>query len=220
MKIVLQRVAEASVSIDGEVKAAIGRGLCVLVGVEKGDTEEEAGTLARKTAELRIFPDAAGKMNLSVIDVGGEDPSGDQGYQYSFLPALSVDGASTPNHPSQVTIYPSQITNYGSHDSTALTIVEIGLETLADPLLAAPTYRVVGRRIWTGACQACLYGELRALVELWQPSRIVIDATGIGAGLASFLGKAFPAQGRPFIFSQKKLIGFRRSGGKLSLGFH
>jgi D-tyrosyl-tRNA(Tyr) deacylase len=72
MKIVLQRVAEASVSIDGEVKAAIGRGLCVLVGVEKGDTEEEAGTLARKTAELRIFPDAAGKMNLSVIDVGGE----------------------------------------------------------------------------------------------------------------------------------------------------
>jgi len=72
MKIVLQRVKEAFVEVDGRVVGKIGQGLCLLVGVEKGDGENEAGTLARKVTGLRIFPDARGKMNLSVIDVGGE----------------------------------------------------------------------------------------------------------------------------------------------------
>ncbi len=72
MKIVLQRVSEAGVEIEGRAVARIGRGLCLLVGVEKGDTEGEAESLARKAVELRIFPDGEGKMNLSVLDVGGE----------------------------------------------------------------------------------------------------------------------------------------------------
>ena len=72
MKIVLQRVSEAAVEIDGQAVARIGRGLCLLVGVEKGDTEGEAGRLARKAAELRVFPDGEGKMNLSVLDISGE----------------------------------------------------------------------------------------------------------------------------------------------------
>ncbi len=71
MKIVLQRVTEAEVRVEGRVVGRIGRGLCLLVGVEKGDTEAVAETLARKAAELRIFPDAAGKMNLSAAEVGG-----------------------------------------------------------------------------------------------------------------------------------------------------
>ncbi len=72
MKIVLQRVREARVDVDGRTTARIGRGLCLLVGVEKGDGEEDAERLARKTVELRIFPDAEGKMDLALPDAGGE----------------------------------------------------------------------------------------------------------------------------------------------------
>ena len=72
MKIVLQRVKEARVDVEGRTAGRIGRGICLLVGVERGDTEADAEYLARKCAELRIFPDAAGKMNLSVVETAGE----------------------------------------------------------------------------------------------------------------------------------------------------
>jgi D-tyrosyl-tRNA(Tyr) deacylase len=72
MKIVLQRVKEARVEVDGRTVGRIGRGVCLLVGVEKGDTESDAEALAKKTVELRIFPDAEGKMNLSLSAAGGE----------------------------------------------------------------------------------------------------------------------------------------------------
>ena len=72
MKIVLQRVKEARVDVEGKTVGRIGRGLCLLVGVEKGDREEDAQYLAKKTVELRTFPDAQGKMNLSLAEVGGE----------------------------------------------------------------------------------------------------------------------------------------------------
>jgi len=72
MKIVLQRVKEASVAVDGRTVGRIGRGVCLLVGVEKGDGEPDAEFLARKAVELRVFPDADGKMNLSLGDIGGE----------------------------------------------------------------------------------------------------------------------------------------------------
>jgi D-aminoacyl-tRNA deacylase len=72
MRIVLQRVHEASVEAEGRVAGRIGRGICLLVGVERGDSEADAARLAAKAVELRIFPDAAGKMNLSLADVGGE----------------------------------------------------------------------------------------------------------------------------------------------------
>jgi len=71
MKALLQRVSEAGVEIAGEVVGAIGRGLVVLFCAEPGDREADANALARKIAKLRIFADAAGKMNLSVLDVGG-----------------------------------------------------------------------------------------------------------------------------------------------------
>jgi D-tyrosyl-tRNA(Tyr) deacylase len=72
MKIVLQRVKEASVSVQEKVVGNIEEGVCLLVGIEKGDEEEDARYLARKIAELRIFPDAEGKMNLSLFDVRGD----------------------------------------------------------------------------------------------------------------------------------------------------
>jgi len=72
MRIVIQRVSNASVSINGTVRSTIGRGLLVLVGVERGDSETDARWLADKTATLRIFPDNEGVMNRSVTDIGGE----------------------------------------------------------------------------------------------------------------------------------------------------
>jgi D-tyrosyl-tRNA(Tyr) deacylase len=71
MKILVQRVSQASVSVDGEVVGRIGLGLVGLVGVAQGDTEEDARYLVDKTVNLRIFPDEAGKFNRSLVDAGG-----------------------------------------------------------------------------------------------------------------------------------------------------
>jgi D-tyrosyl-tRNA(Tyr) deacylase len=71
MRAVIQRVSEASVTVDGKVTGAIGKGLLVLLGVGHADTEAAAQALAAKIVKLRIFSDAEGKMNLSVQDVGG-----------------------------------------------------------------------------------------------------------------------------------------------------
>ena len=71
MKIVVQRVTQASVEIAGRMHAAIGKGMVVLLGVEKGDSEADADFLAKKIAELRMFEDADGKMNLPASEVGG-----------------------------------------------------------------------------------------------------------------------------------------------------
>lgn len=72
MRAVLQRVSQARVEVDGQTVGAIGRGLLVLLGVEQGDKAQDAELLAKKNAELRLFEDDAGKMNLSVEDIGGE----------------------------------------------------------------------------------------------------------------------------------------------------
>jgi D-tyrosyl-tRNA(Tyr) deacylase len=68
----VQRVTEADVSVSGQSVGAIGRGILALIGVERGDGEAEAQRLADKVLAYRIFPDAAGKMNLSLSDIGGE----------------------------------------------------------------------------------------------------------------------------------------------------
>lgn len=72
MKIVLQRVSQASVEVKGRVVGRITRGICLLIGIEKGDTTEDADFLAAKVTGLRIFPDSEDKMNLSLADAGGE----------------------------------------------------------------------------------------------------------------------------------------------------
>lgn len=71
MRAVVQLVAEAHVDVDGERVAAIERGFLVLLGVKRGDTPDDAAFLARKVANLRVFPDDAGKMNRSLGDVEG-----------------------------------------------------------------------------------------------------------------------------------------------------
>ena len=72
MRVVIQRVLEASVTIDGKVRSSIGPGLLVLLGVGPDDGQEDVDWLVRKVAGLRIFDDEAGVMNRSVVEVGGE----------------------------------------------------------------------------------------------------------------------------------------------------
>lgn len=72
MKALLQRVTKGSVESEGQLTGTIGKGLVVLLGVENGDTDKDLDYLVEKSINLRIFDDADGKMNLSLLDVGGE----------------------------------------------------------------------------------------------------------------------------------------------------
>jgi len=72
MRLVIQRVTHASVTVDGQIVGRCGAGLCILIGVKVGDTQAEAKWLANKAANLRVFEDAEGKMNLSLLDMKGE----------------------------------------------------------------------------------------------------------------------------------------------------
>lgn len=72
MRAVVQRVTDADVSVDDKITGAIGKGYVVLLGVEEGDTESDADYMAEKITGLRVFEDAEGKMNLSMMDIGGE----------------------------------------------------------------------------------------------------------------------------------------------------
>ena len=72
MRLVIQRVLESSVAVDGKIVGQIGKGFMVLCGVEDGDTQADLRYCIDKTANLRIFEDDAGKMNRSILDIGGE----------------------------------------------------------------------------------------------------------------------------------------------------
>ena len=72
MRVVIQRVSRAAVSIEGKVKSSIGNGMLILLGIEDADTQEDIRWLCQKIANLRIFPDDQGVMNLSVKDVYGQ----------------------------------------------------------------------------------------------------------------------------------------------------
>lgn len=72
MRVLIQRVSQASVTIEGETSSSIGPGLLILLGIEPADTGEDIAWLVGKTAKMRIFADEAGQMNRSLADVGGE----------------------------------------------------------------------------------------------------------------------------------------------------
>jgi D-tyrosyl-tRNA(Tyr) deacylase len=72
MRVLIQRVSKASVTVDGQTISSIGKGLLILLGIGHGDREEQVTFLAEKVANLRIFEDEQGKTNLSILDVNGE----------------------------------------------------------------------------------------------------------------------------------------------------
>lgn len=72
MKVVIQRVSEASVKVENKIVGQVSNGLAILVGIEESDNQEDADWLVKKILDLRIFSDENGKMNLSVKDIGGE----------------------------------------------------------------------------------------------------------------------------------------------------
>lgn len=112
MRAVVQRVASSSVTIDEIVTASIGRGLLILVAIQRGDTEADASWLATKIAGLRVFPDADDKMNLSLADVG-----------------TTISGEPTAIVVSQFTLFAS--TRKGTRPS---------FNGAADPAVAIPLY--------------------------------------------------------------------------------
>ncbi len=72
MRAIIQRAAKSSVTVDGELKGSVGKGYNVLLGVMEGDTDAQAELLAAKVSKLRVFEDENGKMNKSILDIGGE----------------------------------------------------------------------------------------------------------------------------------------------------
>ncbi len=72
VRVVIQRVSQASVTIQGKIKSRIGRGLLVLIGIEESDNETDSEWLCNKIVQLRVFDDSNGVMNLSLLDTGGE----------------------------------------------------------------------------------------------------------------------------------------------------
>ena len=94
---VLQRVSQAHVVIDGQVHGQIGAGLLLLLCAEQGDTEAQADRLLAKVLKLRIFSDAAGKMNLSVQDLDGQGTSGGLLIVSQFTLAADVSGGNRPS---------------------------------------------------------------------------------------------------------------------------
>lgn len=129
----------------------------------------------------RLLEPVAGKIYAFLIDVAGEDEGA-----ADVISDLDKDKLRNP-----------------ARDATALTVVEVDLSTLEDQMLKAPTYRVVDRRSWIGVTHTAIYAELRALAELWLPRSVVVDATGVGAGLSSFLSKALPGKVQPYVFTPK-----------------
>ena len=118
----------------------------------------------------------AGRLYAVLLDVAGEDED-----------SQSIDEAAASSSTKR--------------DATALTVVEIDLSTLADPIIAAPRYLVVQRRLWIGVKQSKLYADIRGIVDHWKARYLVVDGTGVGAGLASFLEVAYPGKVLPFIFT-------------------
>jgi hypothetical protein len=113
------------------------------------------------------FSPEPGKIYALLVDVAGEDESAQD---------QAEEGAALRNP---------------GRDSTALTVVEVDLSTLSDAVIQAPSYRVVDRCAWQGVKHSTLYGVIRGLAEHWRARYLVIDSTGVGAGLASFLANAF-----------------------------
>lgn len=118
----------------------------------------------------------------------------------ALLDVAGADEAVTEKRAGVGADYMSALPN-PQRDATALTIVEVDTSTRADPALRAPSYRVVERRLWVGERHPALLTQIRALARAWRAQQLVVDATGLGAGLAMWLDKEFPGRVTQFVFT-------------------
>lgn len=132
----------------------------------------------------------AGKLYAMTIDVAGEDEG-----------AKSAEGRESAE----------SLAN-PKRDSTSVTILEVDLSTLTIENAGAPTYLTVCRYTWTGKKHTWVYGQVKNLIAEWNARYMVVDSTGVGAGLASFLDRAYPGKVIQFQFTQQ-------SKSKLGWGF-
>ena len=175
------------------------------VDAESGMFPPGRVALMKGSHSLQTGP-VANHIYAFLIDVAGEDEG---------VAGAGVAGLSQPVLEHPILEYPvleHPVLEHPGRAATALTLVEVDLSSLSDPLLQAPLYRVVNRKAWLGEKHSTIYAQLLALGELWQPRWIVVDATGVGAGLASFLEKAFVGRVLPFVFNSS-------SKSKLGWGF-
>ena len=180
---VREQVPQYGLFVDGEIKK-LGRNHPMIktqffseeIDAESGMFPDQRLALMQGAHTSQDAP-KTGQIYVFTIDVAGQDE------------AASLEPG-------------AQLTN-AQRDSSTLTIFEVDTVTLEDPLINAPTYRVVGRYQWTGAKHSTVYASVRSLIEIWQPFRVVVDATGIGEPLASLLSDAYPAIVLPFKFTQK-----------------
>jgi hypothetical protein len=155
------------------------------IEAEGGMFPERRLALMRGTHPAQETP-LRGKMYAFLLDVAGEDEAVGQVSIQSVLPGMeALAGAGKPLY--------GKLANPW-RDATALTVVDLDLSSLGDSAIGAPTYRAVARWQWVGDKHSRLYAQLRAMGENWNPRYWVVDATGVGAGLASFLDKAFPGR--------------------------
>jgi hypothetical protein len=177
--------------VDGEI-AKLGRNHpFIRTQFFSEEIDAEAGMFPeRRLALMRgSHPAESAPSRLAVyamtIDVAGEDEFAARGGAASLAAADPGALANT------------------RRDSTAVTLFRVDSASLDDPLIHAPTYRVVARYLWTGEKHTRLYAALRSLVDTWQPYRVIVDATGVGEALASFLDSAYPGVVIPFKFTLK-----------------
>jgi D-tyrosyl-tRNA(Tyr) deacylase len=164
MRVVIQRVSEARVKIAGVTVGEIGRGLLVLLGVAPTDTEADAQWLADKIARLRIFPDAEGHMNLSVLDLAPAPIS-----QLSALNSQLPPQAASVLVVSQFTLFAS--TRKGTRPS---------FNDAAKPDLAIPLYETFCRLLSTALGRPVATGQFGAMMAVSLvndgPVTLVIDS--------------------------------------------
>lgn len=139
--------------------------------------------------EKQVQP-SAGKVYAMLIDVGGEEESQTDGHGQAKGQG-QARGYGQAKGQGQALPLRENETN-ARRDATALTVVEVDLGSLQDELIKAPTYKVMFRKLWVGVQHTKIYGEILALAKLWGVKKLVVDATGVGAGLASFLDRALP----------------------------
>jgi len=152
------------------------------IDAEEGLFPPERQALMRGSHSPRVKPQKK-KIYAATLDLAGED----EAVISDTITAFSET---------------SELAN-PRRDSTSLTIFEVDLSTVDDPLICKPSYKVIHRREWIGTKHSKLYGNIKAIVELFNARYIVVDSTGVGVGMASFLSASLGDKVVPFEFNTR-----------------